>query len=352
MSKSADRVRSTLPSWFRMRYDDQSIGWQFIDIIGRSIDELDGLASYISNNRYIGTADTRQPFVCYTARVPGIAFKEGRYISITGDGTLLVRLESFGSFIRAAVPGLNPPHLYQHDICYIDNQTGLLFVHKQYEAVKVAVTSARGEVEAEFKLSLTARPLWTTLDELGVFLSLPRLPGERNEDYIIRLKAASRLRPDGSREGYIRALALDLGLLQCCTWRDGGLDFIIPHRHVNRETILIDMEVPGEGDIITGPNGQLALAGREEYAGKKRMVLYAYGIKLLDLSSDTDELGKILFTDEGFPTDEAIRLKEELDRLAPVKWDYFIWGDAFWDSGGYAILPNMYDPGVRGFVEL
>jgi len=334
-----------------MRYDEQSVGWQLIDIIGRGIDELEELGRYIDRNRYMGTADCRQPFVCYTARIPGMALREGRQTRVTGDSTVLAETESYAAFLRAAVLDLNPPHLYQHDICYIDRQSGLLFTHKPYGGeVKLTVISTRGEVEAEFRLHLVKRPLWTTLDEIGIFLSLPRLPGESNDDYLVRLKAAGRLRPDGSPAGYIRGLALDLGLLGLYTWNDGGLDFIIPHRHVNRETILVDMEAPSESDIMTGPNGQLALKGREEYAGRRRTVVYAYGIKLLDLSGDSEEVGTLIGTDEGFPTKEAVKLKEELDRLAPVKWDHFVWNDAFWDSGGYAILPNMYDPSVKGFL--
>lgn len=342
-----------------MRHDPDSVGWQLINVIGQGVDEVGRLARYVAANRYLRTASGRQPYVCYAARLPRICFEPGNRVSAVAEGRVIRLTEDLGEFLLAPIPHLGVPHLYQHELGYLDRDDCALYLHRRYNVsgecpdgwVQVVVTSGRGEVIADFRASLAPQPLWTTLDELGILLSTPRLPGEDNESYRLRLMAAPRLPGDSSREGYIRALARELGLLRQYTWADGGRDFIIPHRHVNQETILVDWERPQPGDILEGENGQLALKGRPEYVGVKRTVVYAYGIRLHDLSDDSDPYVRSLFDREGFPTREAVMLKETVDRRAPVKWGFFIWGDAFWDGGCYALLPNMYDAKVDGFCR-
>lgn len=356
--RAADKIRAKLPSWFRMRHDPNSVGWQLIDVIGQGIDEAGRLTDYVSASRYLATVSKEQLSLCFAAHLPRTCFESGNQITIMAEGRVIRLVDDLGEFLLSCIPELNVPHLYQHDIGYLDRGGATLYVQKRYNAsaehpdgwVSVQVTGKQGKVVATLKLSLSARPLWTTLDELGILVSTPRLPEEDNESYWLRLMAAARLPGDASKEGYIRGLARELGLLKKYTWADGGRDFLIPHRHVNPETILVDWKRPRDEEIITGPNGQLAIAGSPEYAGIKRIVVYAYGIKVHDLSDNADPyVQSMLYDKEGFPTREAVELKNRLDKLVPVKWDHFVWGDAFWDGGSYALLPNMYDAKTGGF---
>jgi len=359
-SKAAQQIRDKLPAWFRMRYDKASVGWQLIEVIGRNFDEAQEISRYVFKNRYLQTADLRQPYECYAARLPYICFESDNSVRVAGEGRVIVLVDDIFAFLTAPVPELGVPHLYQHDIGYLDPDDRSIYLRRAYNAsnddcgyVEVTVGNSKGEIIAQFKAPLHRQPLWNTFDELGILLNTPRLPGEDNESYKLRLVAASRLGGDASLRGYVRALAKELGLFETFTWHDGAQDFIVPHKHVNTETIMVDGELAAEEDIITGPNGQVGLRGHAEYAGRQRTVAYAYGIRVHQLWDVSDPwVSSYLFDQEGFPTEEAVALKEQIDRLAPVKWDHFVWGDAFWDSGGYSLLPNMYDADVSGFVNL
>lgn len=348
---TADKIRTKLPSWFRMRYDKNSAGWQLIDVFGNILDEYSSTAEYAALSRYLKTAPENQPYICYTGRLPALCFEPNIKFALYGHGKVLRVVDDIWTFITSEVPELNTPHLYTHDIAYVDSEDRSVYTFQQYGGkLTVLITNSDGRQVASVDVPLSKQALWNTFDEIGVLLSTPRLPGEDNHSYRLRLYAASRLSHDAAKSGLLRGIAKELGLYTEAVWHDGGTDFIIPHMHVIKETILVDYEPVEEGDLIVGPNGQIGLMGREEYAGRQRHVIYAYGIKLQDLSSDSDpEVISLLYNKDGTPSEQAFKLKEEIDRKVPVKWGYFVWGDAFWDAGSYSLLPTIYDAATRGF---
>lgn len=360
MNRIGDKIRGKLPSWFRMKHDPASVGWQLIDVIAKNVERAGAITEYAERVRNLKAAPTSQPFICYSSRLSAICFEKGNTFTLIGDGKVLNITYDIWDFISSAIPDLNVPHLYQHETAYIDKETMTVYVLKPYGAddkrkngyITLNISRQDGSIFGSHELLLSKQPLWTSFDEIGILLSTPRLPEEDNESYRKRLIAASRLSCDASKRGMVRAIAKELGLFEEHIWPDGGTDFIIPHKHVNVETIIVDDEPVSPDDVIKGQNGQYGIKGRPEYAGKQRRVMYAYGIKLRDLSTDADpEVVSLLYDKEGFPTEYAVRLKEEIDRSVPVKWDYFVWGDAFWDSGSYSLLRNMYDGSVTGFVR-
>jgi hypothetical protein len=348
---TADKIRAKLPSWFRMRYDKNSAGWQLIDVFGSILDEYESTAEYAALSKYLKTAPDNQPYVCYMGRLPAVCFEPDFKFTLHGQGRVLRVVDDIWTFLVSSVPELSTPHLYTHDIAYVDRADRAVYTMAPYDnKLTVLITNADGRQIASVDITLSKQQLWNTLDELGILLSTPRLPGEDNHSYRLRLYAASRLSHDASKRGLLRGIAKELGLYTEATWHDGGTDFIIPHRYVLPETIMVDYEPVEEGDFIVGDNGQVCLLGREEYAGQQRHVLYAYGVKLQDLSTNDDpEVVALLYKKDGTPSENAVRLKEEIDRAVPVKWGHFIWGDAFWDAGAYSLLENIYDAATHGF---
>lgn len=361
MGDVGSKIREKLPSWFRARHDPSSIGWQLIEVIAKNVERAGAIAGYAERLRYLATASLSQPFMCYSSRLPAVCFEKDHSFTLSGGGRILVTTYNIWDFISSAIPELNVPHLYLHDVAYIDRESRVAYVFKPYGAnedykdgyITVSVSRRDGSIFGTYNIPLSRQPLWTSLDEIGILLSTPRLPDEDNESYRLRLIAASRLSSDASRVGLVRAIAKELGLFREYVWPDGGTDFIIPHKYVNIETLLVDGEPASPDRIVRGENGQYAIKGSPEYAGIKRRVAYAYGIKLHDFSTDSDpEVASLFYTHEGFPTEYAVKLKERIDSEVPVKWGYFVWGDAFWDAGPYSVLKNMYDAKVTGFVSV
>lgn len=358
---AAEKIRNRLPAWTSMRFDPKSAGWQFIDVIAENIDGFTQTLDRLKEQRYLKTVDLKQPWICYAGRLPHYCFKNKATVAIEAVGRRLRQVNSLEMFLFVEDPDLETLRQYHEDLAYIDKETGNVYVHKPYDKddmypygrIRAAMVNQGGEVVNRFTIPLHPVPLWTSLDELGLLLGVHRLPDEDNRSFLLRIYAASRLPANSSLSGWIRGIARELGLFMTATWRNGGRDFLIPHKNVNRETIMVDLEPVADKDILVGPNGQLAIKGNFRYSGKQRSVSYAYGIRIHELFNfDDDWVKSALFDESGFFTAEAIRLKEELDRLAPVKWDYFIWGDALWDSGSSGILPDMYDARVDGFVAL
>lgn len=361
MSTSARQIRERLPSWWKMRYQDDAAGAILIEAIGKVLDEAGRVVAAARSERHLEKADLRQPAFCYCASLPRICL-DPNYTSeyFTDDGRRLNIASTVADFLNAPLPSLTSPELYQHDWGYIDQEKGLFYVLFPYGAgeeypygfVDARVSNKQGEVVATTRLALKPLKLWNTFDEFGALLALKRLPGEDNAAYRGRLRTVCRLPAGAHRRGLIAGVARELGLLREYTWPDGGFDFVVPHYYINLETLLVDGRPPDEQDWYRAINSQIVLRGKPEHQGKVRTVTYAYGIELHELGDDEDEYVRGLFDEDGFPTPELIALKEEIDRTAPVKWGYFIWGDAFWDSGGDGFIPNMYDASVQGFFNL
>lgn len=347
---SADKIRNRLPAWMSMRFNPDSIGWQLIDIIADNIDELKTKITKVSNWRYLSKLDPHEPNLCYAGHLSRQCLKSDITLQVEAGELQLQQVDSLEDFLDA----LKYDSVVQ-DPFYVDFTTGNIYVRSDYGdgQIKVSTVNSANVIIRQFVVSLHPVPLWNAIDEQGLLLGVRRLPGESNDSFLLRIYAASRLPANSTKSGWIRGIARELGLFITLTWRDGRRDFPLPHKYVNRETIMVDYEPVSDEDILVGPDGQIAIKGNFAYTNKQRIVSYAYGIRIHELFDTKDPwVAQTLFDEDGIPTAEAIELKEEIDRKVPVKWDYFVWGDTLWNPGGLGLLPQYYDTCIDGFLTI
>lgn len=80
----------------------------------------------------------------------------------------------------------------------------------------------------------TKHNIWSSLDEMGLLLSLPRLPDEDNYAYLDRLKQRMIHKPSSSKQGLVNALSIEFGLEPYVT--DSKTIFFLTHTPVDVDT--------------------------------------------------------------------------------------------------------------------
>ena len=350
-STSAQELRQKLPHWFKMRQDDGSVGAKLLNVIGRGLDGVAGHTRALEQELTLLGADAEAPAFCYTADLPGAAVDPDFRVEFYGDDVLLSRAQGLAEFLAAPiVPAVDTPEIFGRDYLLIDPDGRRLYVRKPYTRLRMVVLDKTETTIADIALRLREHPLWTTFDERGLLWDTPRLPGENNEDYRQRLLTVPSLPAGSHREGVIRGLARDLGLLRDYVWPDGSVDYPIRHRYVNLETVLIDGAPVTDETHFVSPAGQVILRGGVTRPGPRR-VTYAYGLSLHTFAPD-DPIMSELLTDEGLATPQLLEYRERIERAAPALWERLVWGESFWDPGDDGLIPSIHDASVKGWKTI
>lgn len=298
--RSSRQVLNQFPEWMAMAdvptegatpelATPTSLGGSFLNAIsGEWLDDIRRKLSYRNFQQYITTADqTQMAWAWKSSKLP-------RYIkSIQGDGVELARTATREEF-KAAI---------NDDACYIDFNNDNLYTTKKYNSLIID--------EEEFNQE--PHHIWNYFDEIGLFVDLPRLRLEGNDEYAIRILDVYRNRGGVGVEQLKLALRRELSL-----WQYFGQN-------------AIEGATPAatpDSDFVGATPNILDISDLEQ------------------LNDPTDPLR--YFDPDGMPTERFVEWVQELSTKYPTTWDRFHWGEAVWDVAGpdyvgYSVLPSRLD---------
>lgn len=273
-----------------------SIGGSFLNAVASEwLDDIRRELSYRDFQKYIDTVDLDQmAWAWRSSKLP-------QYIlSIQGDGVELARTANQEEF-RAAI---------DDDACYIDYESGNLYTTKLYGALLV-----NGE-----QYDQVAHQMWNYLDEIGLFVDLPRLHLESNGEYQVRVLDVYRNRGGVGVEQLKAALRRELSLWKYFDETGEEVDFAAA---TPAESATPDSDYP--------------------YALPEM-----FEMEDLEAMNDPSDPRRY-FDPDGMPTYRFVELVERLSREYPTTWGRFSWGEAMWDQAGkdyagYNVIPYRYDP--------
>lgn len=260
-----------------------SLGGNFLNAIaGEWLDDIKRTLSYRDFQKHISTVDMNQMAWAYrVSKLPRFI------VSITGvdDGVSveLTRTADQAEF-RDAV---------NDDACYIDFNNDSLYTTKEYDEFLI-----NDEVYVQ-----ELHQMWNYLDEIGLFVDLPRLRGEDNSEYQVRILDVYKNRGGVGVEQLKLALRRELSL-----WKYFGA------------------------------------AVDSDYEGATPEIL---DIEALEKMNDPNDPSRY-FEPDGMPTTRFVELVDKMSYEFPTTWGRFHWGEAIWDLGGqehagYNVIPYRYD---------
>lgn len=361
------KMLKRLPYWMKMKKDPNSIGTQFLNVMGLELEDVEYLLDYATKQFYIGTVDLNQVDQVYKATIPEIP--SGLTVQFFGDSFQLQKARNLTEFLTALeTDTLHNPEVFYQNPYYLDLERRLVYVRRPYGEVDhppfgfitMVVMDDSGQIILREELELTLHPVWNFLDEFGLLLNCPRLYGERNAEYKERILDVFRFPANSSRRGLLNGIARDLGMVEQVVWIDGAQDLPLRHANVNEDSILVDGSPWPAERRYTDSSGRVILLGSPEDAGKERVVRYTYGVLVHALNdrNSTDprqlQFQRELWDIDGHATSMLKYYVALISDQVPVNWGQFIWDQGFWDVGqaevtGSGLLPAFSDAQITGW---
>ncbi|MNQ18730.1 hypothetical protein D3C85_317820 [compost metagenome] len=363
MSAYLTKIQSKLPTWFKMRRDKNSIGAQFLNVMGLSLDDIQEILDYAYQNQFLPTADLDQVDIVYKTSLPA-GTNQNMIIEFHSDMYDLQQAPSLEKFLTSlATDKLNHNGIFYDNPYYIDYVRNLVYVRKPYDKAgeyqegritMVVLDSNRRELLRE-TLKLNLHHVWNFFDEFGLVLDTPRLYGETNRDYKRRLLDVFRHPANAAERGLYNGIARELGLSKQITWQDGGVDLIISDARVKMDSIEVDGQPADPLYISTDESGRIVLNGRLAYEGVEQTVTYIAGLTMHQLHDKTDAAFQDkLFDMDGHATAVLQYYVDIINDKVPMNWGKFVWGVGYWDiatreMSGEGAIPTFYDAGFAGW---
>lgn len=355
------KMLKRLPYWFKMRKDPESIGAQFLNVVGLELEEINALLDYATQQFYIGTVDLGQVDQVYKATIPIIP--DGFAVRVYGGPFELEQAPNMTEFLTAlSTDRLHNPEIYYENPYCLDLERRVLYVRQPYGAdqmppfgfVTLVVTDQNGRTVTTEELPLTLHPVWNFLDEFGLLLDTPRLYGERNHEYKERLLAVFQYPANSSRQGLLNALVRELSQIATVQWDDPTQDLALPHSRVIPETIRVDGESWPADKSYEDSSGRMILKGDPDMAGRVRTVRYGYGVAIYSLTDKRQtQFQKELWTARGHATERLRFYADLIEKQVPINWGQFLWDQGFWDIAEAdvhaGVLPAFCDASVAGW---
>lgn len=283
-------MMAKFPSWMKMAKDPNSIGAQFLDAFGLTLEGFKNELDETIENFYIETAHTDVIDLLYKIPLATVRVSD----MDEGDGTentvqdVMIQLHDGGPEMALGATSLR--HFYsrqsQLPMYYIDRDSGYLYLRVDFDSIE--------DIQHPFEAVLInnnphydieIHHVWNIFDEFGLLLGLKRLKWERNEAYKSRILDVFENPGGVTPEGLKSGIARELGL--------------------NKEEVVIS-----------------------DFQDQ------AYGSELVH--------------SDGKPTEKLVRYAKELNNQLKFTWDNFNLGEAYWfsveqDNLGIHYLPHIWD---------
>lgn len=362
VSENLKKIQKKLPTWFKMRKDDTTVGARFLNVMGLSLDDVEELLQYAYMQQFLPTADLDQVDIVYKATIPTINTSvqfdfKSEYFELQQATTLQQFLTSLQT------DKLNHKEIFYDHPYYIDYERNLVYVRRPYDKnvdypegkLDMTITDSNGKILMHQVLKLNLHHIWNFFDEFGLLLATPRLYGETNREYKRRILDVFRRPANSSERGLYNGIARELGLIKEVTWHDGGEDYVIRDARVKWDSIFVDNEVFPESLIIQDTSGRTILSGDGFYEGQPRTISYIAGVTMHELHNKEDlAFQSELFDIDGRGSAVLQYYVDIINSKVPIMWNHFVWGVGFWDvanpdMSGYGFVPTFYDADISNW---
>ena len=277
-------LMSKFPSWMKLAKDEESIGAQFLDVFGITLDQFQKELDEITSGFYIETMNMDMIDIIYKVplaneTIDDFELNSSVYIETNeGNQILVTNCSNIRKFYR-----IDESNLFR---AYIDRESGYLYLRvdfNSFEDINQPFKSVIINGAPQYELIL--HHVWNSLDEMGLLLNLKRLFGERNEDYKKRIIDIFVNPGNSTNTGMINGISRELGL--------------------NKEDIKISS-----------------------------LNNYAFDKELID--------------NENKPTKKMISYAKQINNSLKFTWDTLNFGEAYWHSIeeenlGINFLPHLWD---------
>lgn len=198
------------PSWMKMAKDPASIGAQFLDVFGITLNEFKQELDDIVDDFYIQTADTEMIDILY--RIP---LATETILDMTSGDT--VKIEHLDGSREMVFEAHSLRDFYsrrkQLPLFYQDRSRGYVYLRvdfSQIADIQNPYLSILINDAPQYTLQL--HHVWNAFDEFGLLLGLSRLPGERNPALKNRILGVFAHPGGVTSEGIQNGLARELGI--------------------------------------------------------------------------------------------------------------------------------------------
>lgn len=209
--KFTRNLMTKFPSWMKMSKDPASVGAQFLDVFGITFEEFEEELNYISQNIYIGTADTDLIDILYRAPLTEdvVSDFETQFIDIVikhHDGGI----EKVNIVDRVR-------HLYSRKAKLptglINREDGYFYLRINREKILDPLDPIHYiQVNQARHYTVEHHHVWNAFDEFGFLLGLKRLPLESNELFKKRILDVFKNPGGSTQKGILNGLSRELGI--------------------------------------------------------------------------------------------------------------------------------------------
>lgn len=358
----AKRMREMFPTWTAIRKDPDSVGGQFLSVLGLSLDEVAWMLDYAYDQVYLKTADVDHIDLVYKARIPNGLTPQMNFRFI-GNSHILLPKETELAFIEG-LKGSGAHAALQQDVsCYIDFETKTIYVKQPFGknetylngSLSLSVYGEDGAEPVHEVLPLMPSPVWNFFDEFGLLLGVSRLEGERNRTYRERILDVFRRPANATKTGLLNGIARELGLTRQLNWKDSAKELVIREPRVDIASIQVDGDSLSRSGYRINEDECVVLLPTED--GGEKEVRYVAGVSLHELHDEADiELQNRLYDIDGNATPLLTYYIESIRRLAPIMWGEWRWNQGTWEAGdqryaGYNTLPTLLDGNTSGWTQ-
>ncbi|MCR3758655.1 Low copy number virion structural protein [Clostridium felsineum] len=352
------KIISALPYWFEIRkYPEKAIGAKFLEVFGIELQEVFDILDYAYKQTRIDTADMDFTNIVYKTVLP-YNVNSNNVTCVRSKDTVLAKVGSIGKFFGINSNDLSYPELYENNVYFIDDSKNILYVKHNYDALK---SNEAGFIQVlctdkSYTLPLSIYKVWNFFDEFGLLLDCPRLYGETNAEYKMRILDVFKNPAGSNKEGLMNAIARELNMRKEIIWQDAGVDLIIEDPMVNLSSIKVDGIKYNENQVYITDENTVLIPGIDSNKGTQKTVSYVSGIEMHSIHNKSDyKMQNELFNSDNSSTDLLKYYVNLIETSCPIMWDEFRWDEAYFDISdknvsGLGCIPTLCDGSIEGFA--
>ncbi|MEI4281659.1 hypothetical protein [Tetragenococcus halophilus] len=215
ISQLTRNIMARFPSWMKMARDDESVGAQFLDIFGTSLEYFQTEMERVQNDFYIGTARVDMIDIIY--KVP-----LAQETLVDMDDHYHIEIEENDETRRMVRHCLTLREFYAYEMkddspdaprSFLDEANGYLYLRvnlDEYEDIDQPFKSVVINEAKQYELEI--HHVWNAFDDFGLLVGLYRLERERNEHFKERILDVLKHPGNSTHDGMVNGIARELGI--------------------------------------------------------------------------------------------------------------------------------------------
>lgn len=361
-AKYTNKIKSMLPFWFKMKKQPHdSMGLQFLNIVGLQLDDIDKILTYAYNQTNINTIDINFVDIIYKAFIPN-SVEVNTIKNIRVISTSITETNSLYTFFNLSETYNINDNLKSNDYYFFDRERKIIYVREPYDKDN---TCTNGKIYIELntnkviEIPLSIHHIWNFLDEFGALFGCIRLYGEKNYDYKKRLLDVFKNPASSSKFGLANGIARELGLRKYKIWSNPKEEFVIKDEMVIINTITKNDKTIDLENLYINADGHIVIKPDLFEVGRDLTVSYINGIEINSLAnSKSNKFSNELYHADGTVTELLIQYVDEIKKNSSILWDDFYYDETMWvqdetefEIGHYSFIPATFDSSIKGFSK-